>query len=190
MNWGRVWIRVVAVAFVAKMLVLGAMLLDFRANSSFEDVATAATGNSTLPSTTLENSKGACNPEILRLLRLKMARLDEKEREFEKREKDLELLKKDIEDKIKQLKDLERKLEGPVKKQRLEQGVRLQHLAGVYSSMDPVRAAALLDKLDEDTVTKLFAVMKSKKVAKILANMSPGKAARISERLYGKNDDQ
>ncbi len=190
MNCGRVWIRVVAVAFVAKLLVFGGMVLDSCPNSSLEDVATAATENSTPSSPASGSGDGSCNPEVMRLLRLKMVRLNEKERELEKREKDLELLKNDLEDKIKQLKDLERRLEGPVKKQRFEQGARLQHLAGVYSSMDPVRAAALLNKLDEDTVTKLFAIMKSKKVANILANMSPEKAARISASLYGKNDDQ
>ncbi len=189
-NWGRAWIRVLGVVLAAKMVVFGAMLLDIRPTPCLEDLATASTsGNVTTPSTSYSGEK-QCHPELLRLLRLKMASLEKRENELDKREQDLELLKKDIEDKIKQLKDLQRKLEGPVKKKRFEQGARLQHLASVYSSMDPLRAAALLDKLDEDTVTKLFAIMKSKKVAKILANMSPEKAARISARLYGRNEEQ
>ena len=189
-NWGRIWIRVLVVALAAKLSVLGAMLLDLPPNPSLEDLATASTsGNVTTPSIPYHGEKTS-HPELARLLRLKMASLDKREKELDKREQDLELLKRDIEDKIKQLKDLQRKLEGPVKKKRFEQGARLQHLASVYSSMDPLRAAALLDKLDEDTVTKLFAIMKSKKVAKILANMSPEKAARISARLYGRNEEQ
>jgi len=49
--------------------------------------------------------------------------------------------------------------------------------------MEPQRAAILLSKMDEATVERLFANMKSKKVAKILSFMEPDKAARISSSL-------
>ncbi len=190
-NYGRIWMRVLAAVLVVKFAVSVAVVLNLRPTGLIEGLATAAPANSTTPFSGQDSGDDKeCHPELLRLLRLKMARLDQREARLDQREQDLQLLKKDIEEKVKQLKDLQRKLEGPVKKQRLKEGARLQHLAGVYSSMDPVRAAVLLEKLDEDTVTRLFAIMKSKKVAKILANMSPEKAARISARLYGKNEDQ
>ena len=134
--------------------------------------------------------KDSCHPELISMLHLKMAKLDERQRLLDSKEQDLKLLERDINEKIKLLKDLQRKLEGPLKKKQYEEQARLQHLAGVYSSMDPVRAAALLDKMDEETVTKLFAIMKSKKVAMILANMSPEKAARISSYLYKDSDEE
>ncbi len=133
--------------------------------------------------------KDACHPDLISLLHMKMAKLDERQRLLDSKEQDLKFLERDISEKIKILKDLQRKLEGPLKKKQYEEQARLQHLAGVYSSMDPVRAAALLDKMEEETVTKLFSIMKSKKVAKILANMSPEKAARISAYLYKEKEE-
>ncbi len=190
-NWNGIWIKVLAAALSAKMVVLVAMLFNFHSGLVFFEDEASAASKSKKASSSLENDiEQQCNPELLSLLRTKMAKLDEREDQLQKKEEDLRLLQKDIQEKIKQLKELQQKLEGPVKKRRFEEEARLQHLAGVYSSMDPVRAAALLDKLDEETVTKLFAIMKSKKVAKILANMSPEKAAGISQRLYGKDDEE
>ncbi len=185
--WGRIWIRILVLAVTAKLVVLVGMMLNFQSDFGLEeDQASAASKQVSTTETKKTRSEKACHPELLSLLRTRMAELDEREAKLQKKEQDLLVLQKDIQDKIKQLKELQQKLEGPVKKKRFEEEARLQHLAGVYSSMDPVRAAALLDKLDEGTVTKLFAIMKSKKVAKILANMSPEKAARISQQLYGK----
>jgi flagellar motility protein MotE (MotC chaperone) len=87
------------------------------------------------------------------LLRNRIRELDEREKRLDAREKDLKFLAQDIEQKIKQLGELQRRLEGPAKKRQIEEQAKLRHLAGVYSSMDPTRAAALLDKLDDDTVT-------------------------------------
>ncbi|NPA94640.1 MAG: hypothetical protein GXO58_04355 [Thermodesulfobacteria bacterium] len=190
-SMGRVWIKVLAVALIAKLAVVTAMLCHLDTDPPIlENVASAAaSGQSDNAKTLTEHDESACHPELLRMLRIKMAKLQDREKALDDKEENLRLLERDIDEKIKQLKDLQRKLEGPVKKKRFEEEARLQHLAGVYSSMDPVRAAALLDKMDEDTVTRLFSIMKSKKVAKILANMSPEKAARISQRLYGGGDD-
>ena len=189
---GRMWLKVLAGALSAKLLVILAMVFNLCSGSFVMTDSAAAAASKSSSTRTDANFDGdkACNPELLELLRVKMAKLDEREQALDKKENDLELLKQDIEDKLRQLKTLQTKLEGPVKKRRFQEEQKLQHLAGVYSSMDPVRAATLLDKLDEDTVTKLFAIMKSKKVAKILANMTPEKAARVSQRLYGKTEDE
>ena len=133
--------------------------------------------------------EGCCHPEFLSYLRIEMSNIEKKKQELDLREKDLRFLERDIEEKLKKLKELQKRLEGPVKRSKAEEQTRLQHLAGVYSSMDPVRAAALLDKMDENTVTKLFSIMKSKKVARILSNMEPDKAARISSFLYHKKEE-
>ncbi len=136
----------------------------------------------------LDRSKD-CHPRLLALLRQKNLYLQKRDQDIRKEEQDLDFLKREMESKVKILKDLQRSLEGPVKKKKYQEQAKLQHLAGVYGAMEPARAAALLDKMDEDTVTKLFAIMKSKKVAPILARMSPDKAARISACLYRKPPD-
>ncbi len=188
--WGQIWIRILALAVGTKLIALIGIMLNLQAGFDFVEDRASAAAKEIKMSKTGQGGKQECHPELLSLLRAKMANLDEKEAILQKKEQDLLILQKDIQDKIRRLKELQQKLEGPVKKKRFEEEARLQHLAGVYSSMDPVRAAALLDKLDEYTVTKLFAIMKSKKVAKILANMSPEKAARISQRLYGKDEGE
>ncbi len=125
----------------------------------------------------------SCNPEVLEILRAEARQWKQKKRELDAKEKDLGLLKSEIDERLKELKNLQARLEGPVKKAKASYEAKFQHLVGVYSSMEPARAAALLDKMDEAMVAKIFGSMKSKKVAKILALMEPEKAARISSTL-------
>ncbi len=125
----------------------------------------------------------ACRPELLSVIRSRARELDRRSAELDRQQKDLELLKSDIEQKLAQLKKLQAQLEGPIKKAQKDSELRFQHLVGVYSSMEPGRAAALLGKMDEKTVTRIFASMKSKKVAAIMALMDPETAASISARL-------
>lgn len=127
--------------------------------------------------------QGECRPELLAVIRARVRDLDMREAELDKRQKDLDLLKSNIETMLEELKKLQAMLVGPVKKARKESDIRFQHLVGVYSSMEPGRAAALLGKMDEKTVTRIFASMKSKKVAAIMAIMDPEAAAAISAEL-------
>ncbi len=121
--------------------------------------------------------------KIKQILWSRVKKIEERERELDEREKDLNLLKKEVEDRLAEIKKLQEGLSGPIKKAQKENEARFSHLVGVYSSMDPQRAALLLEKMEEDTVVKLFSSMKSKKVAKILSFMNPDKAASISSRL-------
>ncbi len=127
------------------------------------------------------------NDRVKAVLLARLRRLHKRELELDQRERDLRLLKKEIEERISQLKALEERLRGPLAKAKKESEERFMHLVGVYSSMEPQRAALLLEKMDEDTVVRLFSAMKSKKVAKILSFMEEDKAARISARLSRPN---
>lgn len=129
------------------------------------------------------STQGECRPELLAVIRARVRNLDMREAELDRRQKDLDLLKSDVETMLEELKKLQSTLGGPVKKAQKESDVRFQHLVGVYSSMDPGRAATLLGKMDKKTVTRIFASMKSKKVAAIMALMDPEAAASISAGL-------
>ncbi len=126
---------------------------------------------------------GGCNPELLDIIQAEARQWRHRKEELDAKQKDLELLRSEIDERIKELKSLQSRLEGPAKKAKSAYDARFQHLVGVYSSMEPSRAALLLDKMDEDTVAKIFSTMKSKKVANILALMAPEKAARITDKL-------
>lgn len=120
---------------------------------------------------------------VAQILLARLRRVEQREAELEQREKNLQMLKQEIEERIRELKRLQKGLEGEVSKAQSREEARFQHLVGVYSAMQPQRAAALLDKLDDRTVVKIFAMMKSRKVAAIMALMDPDKAARISDAL-------
>ncbi len=185
--WRHLQIALNISMFLIFMLAEGAFLVQAGAadvkgaGAEHPPACSGSSGSSEL----MGRSKG-CHPDLLALLRQKDQYLDKKNQDLQKEAQDLDFLKREMDSKVKILKDLQRSLEGPVKKKRYQEQAKLQHLAGVYGAMDPGRAAALLDKMDEDTVTKMFLIMKSKKVAPILANMSPDKAARISACLYRK----
>ena len=179
--------------FVLGLVVLKLVLsVTFFLNSGMEGppgMATAASSNRNSEETgtnsdnVVPSDQAPCQPEVLEILRTRFRELDKRQAELEKEAQDLELLRKDIEKRLKELKDLQAKLEGPAKKARDANKAQFQHLVGVYSSMEPNRAAALLDKMEETTVVRIFAAMKSRKVAKILALMDPDKAASISSEL-------
>ncbi len=173
----------VALLVCAKLVLAGAYLYfqAYPGPSVLVDAVAAPAGGSGHEAAEF-NEKG-CRPELLSVIRARARELEKRKAELDKREKDLQVLKDDIQAMLEELKKLQQELQGPVKKARKESEIRFQHLVGVYSSMEPGRAAALLGKMDEDTVTRIFASMKSKKVAAIMALMDPDTAASISARL-------
>ena len=60
---------------------------------------------------------------------------------------------------------------------------KITHLVALYSSMEPARAAVIMDRLNMDTIVRILSNMKGKVAGQILAAMDPGKGATISERL-------
>ena len=58
------------------------------------------------------------------------------------------------------------------------------HLASIYASMKPARAAVIMDKLKIQTAVCILRYMKGKSAGKILALIPPEKGAIISEKLY------
>ncbi len=147
------------------------------------DVAVAASRTGSPSSSPASVDSSGCRPELIDVVKARARELEKRKAELDARERELELLKGEIETMIKELKKLQQQLGTPIKKAKKESEQRFQHLVGVYSSMEPGRAAALLGKMDEDTVTRIFASMKSKKVAAIMALMDPDTAASISARL-------
>ncbi len=123
------------------------------------------------------------NQKVKLLLKARLREVEKKEQALKQEERDLKLLKREIEKRISELKALQASLSGPMARTAKLTQERFSHLVGVYSSMEPQRAALLLEKMDENTVVRLFSSMKSKKVAKILSYMDPDKAARISGKL-------
>ncbi|MGQ9813011.1 MAG: MotE family protein [Dissulfurimicrobium sp.] len=132
-----------------------------------------------------------CRPEVLQVLNARLRELGAKQSELEKKSKDLDLVKNELDTKIKELKDLKTDLEGSVNTIKSASQSEFQHMIDIYSFMDPQKAAAMLDKMDDRTVIQMFKGMKSKKVAQIMSFMDTDRAARVGAELtkpdFGRN---
>ena len=115
--------------------------------------------------------------------------LSEKEAELKKMEAQLLPLKEEINTRMAELNDLQNSLAAEAKKlaekEKAMQDAKITHLVKLYSSMEAGKAAAILDKLNIETVVRILGNMRGKSAGAILAMMTPNKGAIISERLSG-----
>jgi flagellar motility protein MotE (MotC chaperone) len=120
-------------------------------------------------------------------LKKKEQELKVREAALQKKEQELTPLQVEVDARIEQLNELQVKLTAMAKEiAEKEQGLqdeKINHLVTLYSSMDAVKAAKILDKLNIDTVVRILANMKGKSAGQIMAAMSAEKGAIISENL-------
>ncbi len=114
-----------------------------------------------------------------------------------KKEKEIEAFKADVENRKSEMTTMKKKMDEAlmlISKERIDldrdlivfdesERKNLKRLAGIYASMDALKAAEVLSKLNHDTGAKVLTGMPSKKSAKILSEFDPIGAATISERM-------
>jgi flagellar motility protein MotE (MotC chaperone) len=136
---------------------------------------------------------------IMGQLEDKRNRLKEKEAQIKKERSQLESLKRDIEEKIEQLAAVQKKIdEGLAKKEQMTkqaqqqkdvvEEAKIKHLVKMYTSMNPKKAAEIIDKMDMRVVHQVFSNMKGDQVGKILSFVDRDRAAKITEGLAPKID--
>ena len=125
----------------------------------------------------------AKDPEILKALQEKSLALENQKQQVDQKEKDLVRIKMEIEGKINQLNQLQIQLKKIVDQSKTIQDKKIQHLAEIFGAMLPDKAARMIEKMDDKTVTEVFQVMRSKEVGGILTHLDPARAARISANL-------
>lgn len=117
----------------------------------------------------------------------RMQELKTKERVLKKREEELVPLKKEIDEKLSELNDLQARLTAYAKelaeREKRLNDAKVGHLVAQYTTMEPAKAAAIMEKLKNDIVVKILRHMKGKNAGKIMANMRPERSARITEIL-------
>ncbi len=120
-------------------------------------------------------------------LRKREKELEEKEAELKKMEAQLLPLKEEVETRMGELNDLQNSLAAEATKlaerEKALQDNKITHLVKLYSSMEAQKAAAIMDKLELDTVVRILGNMKGKAAGEIMAMMTPDRGATISERL-------
>ena len=110
-----------------------------------------------------------------------------KEEELRSKEQELTVLKKDIEEKLDKLSQLQGQIQKNLEAVKQKDDARLKHLVGAYSAMKPVKAAGLIEKLDDEVALQILSSMKSKDVGNILSFVNTDKAAKLSQRLAKEN---
>lgn len=121
--------------------------------------------------------------DYLGLLEEREKRLNTKEEEIRKEEETLRMLKLGIDEDIKRYTALKREILDDLIKLDKEREERFNKLVKIYEIMGPGEAALRLIKMDESTAIKLISMMKEKVAGKILGQMEPSRAARISEKI-------
>ena len=126
-----------------------------------------------------------------RELRKKKSALDSREKKLKEREEELRGLQEKIDTRMAELNELQTKLTKFAKqlgeKEEAMKNAQMVHLVALYSSMEPAKAAAIMDKLNMETVVKILRYMKGKSAGKIMDMMAPDRGATISEALSKNN---
>ncbi|MBW1915229.1 MAG: hypothetical protein JRI86_09855 [Deltaproteobacteria bacterium] len=125
--------------------------------------------------------------ELERTLRKRELALIEREDALKKREDALIPLQQEVNAKFDELNALQSQLTAYgkklVDKEQIKSEAKIEHLVSLYSSMEPRQAAAIMDRLNLDTVLFIMSNMKGKDAGEILALIKPEKGATISEQL-------
>ena len=102
---------------------------------------------------------------------------------LERERKELELLRTEVEGKIVELEGIQKNIYALLDQLEGAFDKREKHLIKILSEMPAKKSAPMIDKLEMELVVKLFARMKSDKVASILPFLEPAKAAEIGQQL-------
>ncbi len=120
-------------------------------------------------------------------LRKREKELDEREARLNKMEEQLKPLKEEVDTKIAEYTELESRLKTMAtdlaKREKMLQDTKMARNVKMYSSMEPQKAAAILEKLDTESVVRIIGNMKGKEAGEIMGAMDTDKSAIISERL-------
>jgi flagellar motility protein MotE (MotC chaperone) len=107
----------------------------------------------------------------------------QKGRDLEMREKLLENAEKKLEARINDLKALEQKTELSAAQRGDTEAGALKNLVTMYETMKPKEAARVFDRLQHDVLVPVVLQMNPRKMAEVLAVMSPEAAERLTVAL-------
>ncbi len=123
-----------------------------------------------------------------------MERLGERREEWQQKGKDLELRERMLEDvqrkletRINDLKTLEEQAETNAAKRGETEAAHLKNLVIMYEAMKPKEAARVFDRLPHDVLVPVVLQMNPRKMAEVLAMMSPETAERLTVALATRN---
>jgi flagellar motility protein MotE (MotC chaperone) len=121
--------------------------------------------------------------DVLQQLSKRRAELDAKARQLDEREALVAAAEQKMDQKMAELKAMQSTLQDLLKKRSDAEEAQLQSLVKIYENMKPKAAAGVFEELDMDILLEVIARMKERKVAPILAMMTPTKAKEVTFEL-------
>lgn len=135
---------------------------------------------------TFEPAPQAASPAeraLLERLGERREEIQQKTRELEMRERLLENAEKRIEGRLNELKGAEEKAAEAAGKKGDSEAAAIRNLVTMYEAMKPKDAARVFDRLAHDVLVPVVKQMNPRKMAEILAVMSPEAAERLTVAL-------
>lgn len=128
----------------------------------------------------IPDQQNAPPEELIQTIQKRKAELDERAGELEKEKQRLQTLKNELTGLLAKLSDAENQKK---KKPEGEAEIQMTHLAKMYEAMPAKDAAERMGQMEEPLVLKILLRIKPKTGAKILDEMKPSRAAKLSEKL-------
>lgn len=127
-------------------------------------------------------SVSAAEKALLERLGARREELGQRGRDLEMRERLIEDAEKKLESRIHELKTVEEKAEAS-KAQATDDNAGLRNLVTMYETMKPKEAARVFDRLGHDVLVPVVLKMNPRKMAEVLAVMSPEAAEKLTVAL-------
>lgn len=128
----------------------------------------------------LEIGGSAAERAVLESLGKRRQSLQQQEGQLDLREKLLQATEERIQKRVDELKKLEQRIEAAVEEKRKQEENEVAGLVTMYETMKPKDAARIFDRLSLPILLKVVRQMKPRKMADILAKMSPETAERLT----------
>lgn len=123
---------------------------------------------------------------ILESLSARRERIEQMERDLSLREKVLEAAEQRIDTKLAELKEVNEEVKEMLVVQGKEEETKITSLVKIYEAMKPKDAARIFDEMDMDVLLMVAGRMSERRVAPVLAAMSPEKAKDVTQELAAK----
>jgi flagellar motility protein MotE (MotC chaperone) len=121
--------------------------------------------------------------DVLQQLSKRRLELEAKARQLDERETLVTAAEQRMDQKMAELKGMQSTLEDLLKQRSAAEETQLQSLVKIYENMKPKAAAGVFEELDMDILLEVVSRMKERKVAPILALMTPTKAKELTFEL-------
>ncbi len=128
----------------------------------------------------LEIGGSAAERAVLQSLGKRRESLQQQEGQLDLREKLLQATEERIKQQVEELKKLEGRIEAAVEAKKKQEEDEIAGLVTMYENMKPKDAARIFDRLSLPILLKVVRQMKPRKMADVLARMSPEAAERLT----------